>query len=505
MPIRPLRRLISLLLFPLLLPCSVTLAAPLQLSVYCTAGDIQRHMSSPADRQHVLSVLQALKVTHLFLEGRRGDEYVPATQLRELRDFFMAHGIRCSGGIATVPGDHFGERQHGGLDWLNWESRKTQGDVASFFAEDAPVFNELIVDDFFCTGDVSPQSEQARGSRSWGEYRRDLMVSLIKPLMINPTRAAHRQTRIILKFPQWYDRFHLYGYDPARMPSFFDQIWVGTEVRDPKTRRMGFVQPTEGYMNFRWLASQAGDKVRGAWFDHIECSAQNFIDQAYQSVLAGARELTLFHLSDLMEGHPGDALLAAKWSGLCRLADWVHAKSRRGIAYYKPAGSDGAENLYLADYLGMIGWPILPHAHYPKDAAVAFLPVQAEADRMLVEEMGRHLGRGATLVMTPALVRRLGSSGAQIAGVEVGPRSMPASAKTMLIAGEALTLEHPLNFDTSLIPADCQVLVSATAEQKSIPFLTSRMVRNGRVLVLNVRTFSEDDFGQGGEWLLAPQ
>jgi hypothetical protein len=173
------------------------------LSVYCTAGDVNQYMGTSEAREQVLHVLQPLKVARLFLEGRRGDEYVSPGQLRELRDWFVARGIHCSGGIATVPGANFGLRQQGGLEWLNWESRKTQTNVAAFFTEDAPVFPELIVDDFYCTGDTSPEAAQARGTRSWGEYRRDLLVSLIDPLMVNPTRAAHQQTRLILKFPQW--------------------------------------------------------------------------------------------------------------------------------------------------------------------------------------------------------------------------------------------------------------------------------------------------------------
>ena len=377
--------------------------------------------------------------------------------------------------------------------------------MAAFFAENAPVFPELVVDDFFCTGDTSPEAEQAKGKRSWGEYRRDLMVSLINPLMVNPTRAAHRQTRLILKFPQWYDRFQLYGYDPLRMPEHFDQVWVGTEVRDPETRRMGFVQPTEGYMNFQWLASQAGSKVHGAWFDHIECSAQNFLDQAYLSVLAGARELTLFSLNDLMGGHPGDALLAAKWPELCVLAERVQRMPRRGMAYYKPAGSDGSENLYLADYLGMIGLPILPVARYPMDAAVAFLPVQAAADPRLLENMRQHLDRGSTLVLTPALVRALGQAGAQLAGVEPGSGSEAASAKTMRVDRESVDLATPLELDAALKARDCQVNMSAGVGERPVPFLTSRAVGRGRILVMNVRTFSEDDFGKVGEYLLAPK
>jgi hypothetical protein len=479
-------------------------AAPLELSVYCTAGDVNHCMGTAEGRERVLRVLQPLRVSRLFLEGRRGDEYVAPAQLRALRDWFGAHGVRCSGGIATVPGAHFGQRQQGGLEWLNWESRKTQADVAGFFAEDAPLFPELVVDDFYCTGDISPESLQAKGARSWGEYRRDLLVSLINPLMVNPARAAHKQTRLILKFPQWYDLFQLYGYDPLRMPAHFDQIWVGTEVRDPETRRMGFVQTTQGYMNFRWLASQAGTKVRGAWFDHIECSAQNFLDQAYLSVLAGARELTLFSLNDLMAGHPGDTLLAAKWPELCALAERVQQEPQRGMPYYKPPGSDGSENIYLADYLGMIGLPILPVAHYPSDAAAAFLPVQAAADPKLLENMRRHLKHGATLVLTPALVRALGQEGAQLAGVEIGRLSEPASAKTMQMGTQSVDLAAPLELDAALKAGDCQVDLSAGVGKRKVPFLTSRAVGRGRVSVLNVRTFSDSDFGRAGEYLLAP-
>lgn len=305
--------------------------APLRMSVYCTAGDLQQHLATEESRQKVLRVLLPLKISRLFLEGRRGDQHAPTNLLHEVRRFFNGHGIDCSGGIATVPGASFGTRQNSTLGWLNWESAKTQAEVARFFAENAPLFEELIVDDFYCTADTTAESERSRGARSWGEYRRDLLVSLIQPMMIDSTRKARQETRLILKFPQWYDRFHLFGYDPARMIPQFDQIWVGTEVRDPKTRRMGFVPPTEGYMNFRWLASQAPGKVHGAWFDHIECTAQNFVDQACQSVLAGAVELTLFHLGDLVAQHPGDELLARRLPELFKLADRVRHETRRGI------------------------------------------------------------------------------------------------------------------------------------------------------------------------------
>ena len=78
---------------------------------------------------------------------------------------------------------------------------------------------------------------------------------------------------------------------------------------------------------------------------------------------------------------------------------------------------------------------------------MAFLPVQAAADPKLLENMRRHLRRGSTLVLTPALVRALGQEGAQLAGVETGPVSEAASGKTMRIEGESVDLTVPLELD----------------------------------------------------------
>jgi hypothetical protein len=476
----------------------------LRVSVYATAGDVLQYMKTEQDSVQVLGALQPLRVSRIFLEGRRGDEYVPPAVLGKLRSFFESRGIQVSGGIATVPGNGFGRRQNGALGWLNWEDTKTRKDVAAFFAEDAPLFGELIVDDFFCTADTSPESERARGPRSWDSYRRELLDSLIEPLIRQPAQRANPSVRLIIKFPQWYDRFQLFGYDPIGMAASFDQVWVGTEVRNPKTRRMGFVQPTEGYINFRWLSSIAGQKVTGAWFDHIECTPENFVDQAFQSVLAGARELTLFHLGDLMEKHPGDALLASKLPELFELAAHVQNRACIGIPFYKPSGSGAEENLYLMDYLTMIGLPILPEASYPGEAPVAFFGVQASADLSLLRKLQKQVEKGASIVLTPALVRDLDQPGAAFSGVEIGAKAVSSTTRLVASAGRTTQINPPLEVDGSLTASSAQVELWGQLGDSSVPLLTLRKQGQGRVFVLNIRTFSEQDFRKADEWLLAP-
>lgn len=480
--------------------CRAAPARPLRLSVYATAGGVQTHLGTDEGRRKALEAMRALKISRLFLEGRRGDEYVSPDQLRAVAGFFRREGLEVSGGIATVPGRTFGVRQNGGLSWLNYQAEKTQRDIAAYFRENAPVFEELIVDDFYCTADTSPESDRARGGRDWARYRQDLLVSLVEPMMLAPARAARPGVRVILKYPQWYDRFHLFGYDPVRLSPPFDAIWVGTEVRNPETRRMGYVQPTEGYFNFRWLRAVAGEKVRGAWFDHIECTAQNFLDQAYQSVLAGARELTLFHLGDLLEGHAGDALLARALPELEELAGKLMGREPRGVAFYKPPGSDAEENMYLMDYLGMLGVPLVPAARYPDQARVAVLAVQAAADPRLEQLARRHLSDGGRLFLTPALLRRAPALKA-LAAVEVSAEAEAGSASAVRIAARQAALPVPLEVDLGLKPGKASVLISAQAGGRTTPLLT----RRGEVFVWNLRTFNEQDFRQIGEWLLAPK
>jgi hypothetical protein len=400
----PVRTLIIACLFSGLL-CGAGPA--LKVSVYATAGGIQACLNTPEARQLAAAAMKKLGVTRIVLEGRRGDEYVSPEALLVLRGQLAALGFAGSGGIATVPGKTFGVRGTGALSWLNWEAPATQQGIAEFFRANAKVFDELVVDDFYCTMDESPVSEQARAGREWGEYRRDLLDGLIRPMIIDPARQAKPGARMVIKFPQWYDRFHLYGYDPARMPALFDRVWVGTEVRNPRTQRMGFVQPTQGYMNYRWLTAVIGGKVEAAWFDHIECTAQNLVDQAWQSVLAGARELVLFSLFDVVKGHPGHELFARALPRMQAAARRVQGKPLEGVAFYKPPNSDPGGDRFLMDYLGMLGIPVVPAAAYPSQGKAVILGVQAAHDPALLRKVAAHLKAGARVAMTASLLEKV--------------------------------------------------------------------------------------------------
>ena len=353
----------------------------LRISVYTPAGTVNTYLSTPEDRAKAAAIMQRFKVSKIWIEGRRGDQYVKPEVLTAARDDFRSRGFAVSGGLTTVPGKTFGVQSNPGRTWMNFQAEQTQQEIAKFYTENAAIFDEIMVDDFYATEDTTPESERARGNLSWSEYRRKLLVGLIDSAMLKPALAVRPSTRVIIKFPQWYEAFHVRGYDPPAMAAAASQIWIGTETRNPHTNTYGFVVPTEGYINFRWLAANAGEKTGGAWFDHLDCTAQNFVDQAYQSVLAGAPELTLFNLGNLVEGHPGQAPFIEALPELFDLAKKVRGLAVDGVHYYKPPASDGMENAYLMDYLAMIGLPVVPEAKYPAAARVLFLGRQGAADR----------------------------------------------------------------------------------------------------------------------------
>src|SRR3712207_7826003 len=43
---------------------------------------------------------------------------------------------------------------------------------------------------------------------------------------------SNPKTRFILKYPNWYDDYHVRGYDVIAQTADFPMIWVGNETRD---------------------------------------------------------------------------------------------------------------------------------------------------------------------------------------------------------------------------------------------------------------------------------
>lgn len=479
----------------------------LRFGSYITAHSVQNLLSKEEGLREALSLFRANGITKAYIEAYRGGLVVDKQVLQHARDFFLKNGIDVVGGIATVPGKDFGVRQEARLGWFNWQNKKTQNDLKRVVLMAAEIFNEFIIDDFLCTGDTSAESMTAKGDRSWSQYRRDLLSGLSSTLFIDPAKIVNPKITMIIKYPQWYDRFHLFGYDVVREPAVFDKVWVGTETRGQYTQRYGFVQPYEGFVNYRWLASLSQGKISGGWFDHGDCDADDFIEQAYQTVLAGAKDIVLFHYYKLVEGHPGHHLLRMQFGQLADLAAAVAKNPVVGVTGYKPPNSDAGGDLYIMDFIGMFGIPLVPVSSYPGESKVIFLPTQAAADPEILVKVEHSLQQKATIIFTTGFLAKAngGEKLAAMAGIEWPVNISPVSAESIIREGRAEKIKYGLDIESKIRPGSAQTLLTAKAGNTVYPFLTENEFSGNKIYTLNTHTFSQVDFDRVGEVLLCPR
>ena len=482
----------------------------LRFSSYATSRNVEQLATDEAVRTLAWETIQRMGITKLYIEVYRGGNVVLPEHLIFVRNWLCGKSIEVVGGIATVPGGDFGVRQKGRLGWFNWQNKKTQRDIEKVIRMAAGIFDTFIVDDFLCTGDLSEESKAAKGNRSWGEYRRALLTELAKSILVEPARQVNPAITMIVKYPQWYDRFHLFGYDTQTLPRIFDKVWVGTETRGRKTQRFGFVQPYEGFVNYRWLADVAGNKIGGAWFDHGDCLEYDFLDQAYMSVLAGAPELVFFNFNNIMQEHPDHEKVIAEFDQLAELATFVREHPVIGIPAYKPPNSDPGGDMYIMDFLGMLGIPLVPVHEFPVSAPVIFLPAQSASDPYLLNHINKARARGAYLIITTSLL--IASPDVDelmhIMGISQKIKSEPIRARLMSFSPKnqklentnaIIDLESPI--EAGLMPTE----IVCTAGGKQLTLLSVNETSGGHIALLNTHTYNQADFDAVGEVLLCPR
>lgn len=479
----------------------------LKLSMYITAHAIEDLLQNEAGRREALSIFRCNGITKAYLEVYRSGLVVDEALLADVRDYFLKNDIVVVGGIATVPGGDFGVKQEGQLGWFNWQHPKTQKDLKEVMQMSARIFDEFIVDDFLCTGDTSLISKQAKGNRTWSQYRMDLLTELSEEIFIKPAKKINPDISIIIKYPQWYDRFHLFGYDVERKSALFDKVWVGTETRGQYTQRFGFVQPYEGFISYRWMNDVAGPKMAGAWFDHGDCDKFDFIEQAWQTVMAGAKEIVFFNYYSFVNGHPAHHLVRNQFGQLADLAKFVAENPVKGVAAYKPPASDAGGDLYVMDFMGMLGVPLVPYSKYPEKEKIIFLPVQAAKDAEILTKVKHSIEKGATLIFTAGFLfnAKNGEELAKLAGVKYPVDIHVGKATHVIVDGVKKEILHGLDYESKIELTTGKALLIAIQNSQEIPFFVKSSSGKSNIYTLNSHTFSQADFDAVGEVLLSPK
>ncbi len=220
-------------------------------------------------------------------------------------------------------------------------------------------------------------------------------------------------------------------------------------------------------------------------------------------MLAGAQDIIVFNYGGIMD-HEGADWLSEHLPKLQELAQAVERQPVTGPAGYKPPNSKGENDIFIMDYIGMLGVPLTPTAQFPHDAQSLFLPTQAAADTDAADKALAAADNGAHVVVTPGFLAATGH--AEAFGLETPLEISLGQAGSVLTEDGPTEVEFGLNLAATELTANgADILLTALHEEEEVPFLLRRERGEGAVYVLNTYTFTQEDYDAVGEVLLPPQ
>lgn len=427
-------------------------------STLFTAQDVRGLLSNPEGLSKAVDWCNQTAVTHVYIESFRNGYQADRQALLGAKKRFLDEGFIVSGCITPTKVG----KTSTGWDLIScYTDDVTQRRVVEIFEFAAGLFDEVMIDDFWFTDCACPQCEAARVAKvatvqgkkypvsgdTWADYRCELMVRISRDLVIAAAKRVNPNATLIIKYPQWYDRFHERGYEVARQTADFDRTWVGTETRDYADQRWGGTPQYEAYFIMRWLGGMGGEKCGGGWYDPYGTTEATYIEQARQTVLGGARESLLFCYGALQKdtGPNNIAALRKNIPELFRVATEVRKRQIVGVAAYKPANSAPLKEQRVYDFVGMLGIPLAPCHEFPGTAPAAFFPVHAMKDPELASKLSSYITSGRPVLITDGLAGalegriNLKASNVKVLNVKGDPKSLLSLSQV-----ELDTLRSPL-------------------------------------------------------------
>ena len=467
---------------------------PVEYSAMVLAKDITLHFSNPQASRDAVGRLATGGFQRLWLElighGHRAD----LDTVRRARDLLRDAGFVVSGAITTNWIEGFGQRSNRGL-LLCYSAPETHEALAAVTADACRLFDEVMFDDFMFTDCRCDRCTREKGSRSWDEYRCELKNRVAREFILRPGHQANPRAIIIVKYPQWYDKLHLLGYDAVRDTAAFDAIWIGTETRGPDTESYGYVPTYQSTVTYRWLSGIGGRKTRGGWFDFHDCTPDEYLDQAYCTVLNGAREVMLFHaFASLPDGEHAPLMraFAEHRPHLDALAESVRNRTPLGLVAYKPPNSTPGDEDFWLDYLGNMGIPLVATAQFPewddRRGGTLVLTRAARRDPEIDKRVAEWANRGGSLLVSAGFLDGADQQTRALFGLE-RVENHPLDSDKLFVGSLEVQQAQPMPLGGLLHLAGACVHIWAQVGADFVPLLTVRELPGGQVAaVLNLRT-----------------
>lgn len=495
------RRLLPVLFAALTIANGLAAYENFKVAVYCRAREVSKMTDTAWLETKWREISSQVHVDKVYIETHRDQLLVDDAALEAAKKFFREHGVAVAGGITYTISE---PNRFETFSYSNPEHRKQVKRIAEHTAKH---FDEFILDDFFFTSTKSEFDIAAKGSRSWTDYRLDVMVGAARDLVIGPARAVNPQVKIVIKYPNWYDHFQSLGFNLADGPARFDGIYTGTETRDAVTSAQ-HLQPYLGYGIIRYFENLAPGRNGGGWVDPYGSRfADRYAEQLWLTLFARAREITLFNFADVT--NPITPAMRAPWqdqgasfdftklpaagANFASVAGQTFANVDKflgklgrpiGLKSYKPFHS--ADEAFLQNFLGMAGLPMEIVPDFPKDEPIVLLTAQAAADPAIIDKIEARLRAGGKVVVTSGFVKKTqGAAFGRI--VELEDSGRVAAVKDYTIGwtraqGDRAILIPQLTYRTN----DSWELVSAIAGDNGWPLLHDADYAKGHLYVLTI-------------------
>ncbi len=379
------------------------------LVVYFVAGGVV-HATREGLQKDIDFFQKYMRLDKVYLEPYRDVNFASEEQLRLCKEVFEANGIRTEGGITTTfheeEGPESKQRMFGTMCYNDPVMMSTLQKACEL---NAKVFDAFIIDDFYfnnCTCETCRTERDKYNAAhditdgSWQAYRTHQMYEASKKYVIEPAKAINPNCKITIKYPNWMEAYQETGYDPASQKDIFDEIYTGTETRDP----VNTDQHLPRYLSFslmRYMEDMAPGRNGGGWFDPFDCRILDYyLEQAYLTAFSKPREMMMFCFQALANSVNVPAL-GFMLDRLDALLD--HLGEPIGIPCYIPNASQGEDN--VQDYLGMHGFPIVTTPWFKEDAPIMLLTESSAYDEDIVDKLEKYIAAGNKAIVTSGFVK----------------------------------------------------------------------------------------------------
>ena len=429
---------------------------------------------------------QYIHLDKVYIENHRGIVDIPPQRLREVKALFEQNGIETSGGITSTQNVN-GIRKPSYYDTFCYSDPAHRKEYKRIVSELAAVFDEIILDDFFFTACRCEMCIEAKGQRSWSEYRLSLMEDFSHEI-VDLARSINPRMNFIIKYPNWFESFQETGYNPGKQREIFDMIYTGTETRGPIYDPQ-HLQRYNSYSLIRLLENTAPGRNGGGWID-LGGSSDNlniYLEQADLTLWAKARELMLFNFSSMV----GSNALPALGNELLRV-DSIVGKlgTPTGVWTWEPYDGDGEDQVY--NYLGMCGTAIEPSPYMNMDAPVVLFTQSTAHEPKAMEYLEEYVRKGGNAVVTIGFFKEMYNQGikdltsVRLTGRHVlGHEYMIDHANytaSHFCKGSDPILFEILNYKTNATVSD----ITLIAGEDNFPIMTEDNYGRGRFFILNL-------------------